>query len=320
MSDNDSQSTEKDSVRNTIDDAMRRELKLRMDLLREISMETVARWWDKESFVRYVEERANAINLDLSEGKINVLWLEIQSQLERNKLHKMGIYEQSLKHSEELEILRHQATLDDIFGQIDNARNRRQLRSRTTILFLAADPTDASRLRLGEEFREIDEQLALAELRECFSLALPQLSLRSKDIARALLNTQPQIVHFSGHGTPNGAVCFENEIGERQDVQPDALAALFEQFADQVNCVVLNACYSDVQARAIAKHINYVIGMNTEIGDKAAIAFALGFYQALGAARTIEDAYKLGCVQIRLQGISEHLTPVLIKKRQQAAA
>jgi hypothetical protein len=56
--------------------------------------------------------------------------------------------------------------------------------------------------------------------------------------------------------------------------------------------------------------------MNQAIGDKAAIAFVIGFYQALGAGRTIEDAYKLGVVQIRLQSIPEHLTPVLIKKGQ----
>lgn len=59
--------------------------------------------------------------------------------------------------------------------------------------------------------------------------------------------------------------------------------------------------------------MDYVIGMNQAIGDKAAIAFAVGFYQALGAGRTIEEAYKLGCVQIQLQGIPEHLTPVLLK-------
>jgi len=92
------------------------------------------------------------------------------------------------------------------------------------------------------------------------------------------------------------------------------LAALFEQFADQVGCVVLNACYSEAQANAIARHIEYVIGMNQEIGDKAAIAFSIGFYQALGAGRTVEEAYKLGCIQIRLQNIPEHLAPVLIKK------
>ena len=84
----------------------------------------------------------------------------------------------------------------------------------------------------------------------------------------------------------------------------------------EVSCVVLNACYSEIQASAIVKHIDYVIGMKQAIGDKAAIAFAIGFYQALGAGRTIEASYKLGCVQIRLQGIPEHLTPVLLKKEQ----
>jgi len=186
---------------------------------------------------------------------------------------------------------------------------------KSSILFLAADPTDASRLRLGEELREIQEKLQLAKLRERFRLH-QRMSVRPADISQALLDEQPQIVHFSGHGMATGALCFENQMGETHPIQPDALAALFEQFASQVKCVVLNACYSEIQANAIAEHIDYVVGMNQAIGDKAAIAFAIGFYQALGAGRTIEEAYKLGCVQIRLQGVPEHLTPVLVKKGQ----
>ncbi|MCE7984531.1 MAG: CHAT domain-containing protein [Caldilinea sp. CFX5] len=182
------------------------------------------------------------------------------------------------------------------------------------ILFLAADPTNASRLRLGAEFSEIDEQLKLAKYQNKFKLELPEFSLRSKNISRALLNLRPQIVHFSGHGTAEGALCFEDEIGQSHLVRPDMLASLFEQFADQVNCVVLNACYSWGQANAIAAHIEYVVGMNQAIGDQAAIAFSIGFYQALGAGCTIEEAYKLGCVQIKMQDISESLTPVLVKK------
>jgi hypothetical protein len=193
---------------------------------------------------------------------------------------------------------------------------RRSMENKISILFLAADPSDTSRLRLGEEFREIEEQLALAKQHGQYELVLPKLSLRPKDIARALLNEQPQIVHFSGHGTPEGALCLENESGNYHLVQPDALSALFEQFTNTVNCVLLNACYSDIQATAIAEHIPYVIGMNEAIGDRAAVAFALGFYQALGAGRTIEEAFKLGCVQIKLQGIPEHLTPVLIKRNE----
>ncbi|NES01160.1 MAG: TIR domain-containing protein, partial [Symploca sp. SIO1B1] len=50
------------------------------------------------------------------------------------------------------------------------------------------------------------------------------------------------------------------------------------------------------------------------IGDSAAIEFAVGFYDALGAGESVEFAYKLGCNAIRMAGISEYLTPVLKKK------
>lgn len=184
-----------------------------------------------------------------------------------------------------------------------------------SVLFLSADPTNASRIRLGEELREIQERLQLAKLRDHFVLE-QRMSVRPSDISQALLDVQPQIVHFSGHGQSQGALCFENHGGEMHLMQPDALAALFEQFTSEVSCVLLNACYSEIQAKAIAEHIEYVIGMNKEIDDKAAIAFATGFYQALGAGRMVKEAYKLGCVQIRLQSISEYLLPKLIQKAQ----
>ncbi|MDJ0594311.1 MAG: hypothetical protein QNJ72_30775 [Pleurocapsa sp. MO_226.B13] len=65
-------------------------------------------------------------------------------------------------------------------------------------------------------------------------------------------------------------------------VSTDALSNLFELCSQWVKCVLLNACYSEVQANAIIQHIDYAIGMNREIRDDAAIAFATGFYQALG--------------------------------------
>ncbi len=181
------------------------------------------------------------------------------------------------------------------------------------ILFLASDPTDAARLRLGEELREIQEKLQLAKLRDRFELH-QRMALRAADMNQALLDVQPKIVHFSGHGTTAGDLCIEDEQGKTFPIPPDALAALFEQFTSCVDCVVLNACYTDLQANAIAQHINYVIGMSKAISDKAAIAFTIGFYQALGAGRTIEEAYRMGCVLIKLQGIPENLTPVLIRK------
>ena len=127
----------------------------------------------------------------------------------------------------------------------------------TSILFIATDPSDTSRLRLGEEFREIQEKLNMAKLRDQFKLELPQLSVRVGDLSSALLNMKPQIVHFSGHGMPNGALCFENQIGETQLVSPDALAELFRQFMSHIDCVLLNDCFVEMQAKAISRHIDF---------------------------------------------------------------
>jgi hypothetical protein len=182
-----------------------------------------------------------------------------------------------------------------------------------TILLLVANPKDSTRLRLDQELRDIDEGLQRAQKRDQFSLK-QRLSVRPRDIHRAMLDIDPEIVHFSGHGTGDQGLVFEDEIGNAKLVDAEALASLFALFADRVRCVVLNGCYSEVQARAIAQHIPYVIGMNQAIGDKAAIAFAVGFYDALGSGRDIEFAHKLGCAAIRLEGVSEYLTPVLLQK------
>jgi hypothetical protein len=182
-----------------------------------------------------------------------------------------------------------------------------------SILFLSAEPTDTVRLRLGEEVREIQERLQLAKSRDNFILH-QKFSIRPIDISQALLDSNPNIVHFSGHGTAKGEICVEDKTGKMYPIEPEALSSLFEQFADQINCVILNACYSEIQAQSIGKHVEYVIGMKKSISDRAAIAFSVGFYQALGASRNIEDSYKLGCVQMRIEGIDEHLTPILIKK------
>jgi hypothetical protein len=182
-----------------------------------------------------------------------------------------------------------------------------------TILLLAANPKGTTPLRLDEEVREIDAGLQRARNRDQFVLE-QKWAVRPRDIQRGMLDSKPSIVHFSGHGTGDEGLVFEDETGITKLVDGEALAGLFELFADQVECVVLNGCYSEVQAIAIARHVNYVIGMNKEIGDRAAIEFAVGFYDALGAGRPVEFAYKFGCAAIRLAGIPEQLTPVLKKK------
>ncbi len=124
------------------------------------------------------------------------------------------------------------------------------------ILVLSANPKGTHPLRLAEEIREIKEGLQLARKRDRFVIESAE-AVRHRDIHRAILN----FVHFSGHGAGEAGLVFEDNTGQQKLVDAAALAGLFELFVDQVECVLLNACYSEIQAKAIAQHIDYVIGI-----------------------------------------------------------
>jgi len=179
------------------------------------------------------------------------------------------------------------------------------------ILFLAANPSDTTRLRVDEEVRAIDQSLRLAEYRDAFILEQAH-AVRVADLQSLLLRHQPHVVHFSGHGSPDGKIILENECGQAQTVLTRALSTVFSVLKDNIRCVVLNACYSQEQAKAIADSIDCVVGMSTAIGDPAALSFASAFYQALGFGRTIKTAFDLGCNQIDLANLDEQDTPQLL--------
>jgi hypothetical protein len=210
----------------------------------------------------------------------------------------------------------------------------------TKILILSANPINTSKLRLDEEVREIQSALSRSRSREEFQL-ITQWAVRINDLRRALLDEEPQIVHFSGHGIVTGGddlntnhkqtreretvhshsqtsgIVLEDDFGQVQLVSTNALTELFELFKDKVECILLNACYSEFQAEAIYQHIDCVIGMNSAIPDNTAIKFSVGFYDAVGAGRTYADAFKFGRNNIDLNNIPGNSIPV-IKNRNQS--
>ena len=181
------------------------------------------------------------------------------------------------------------------------------------ILILSVNPKNTSSLRLDEEVREIKNTLAISPHRDEFQI-ITESAVRVDDLTRFLSHHQPTIVHFCGHGETDGLV-LEDNSGQMQLVSTQALAKLFDLFQEQVECVLLNACYSEAQATAIHQHIDCVVGMNQAIGDTAAIKFSIGFYTALAARRNYEDCFHMGCTSIDLQGIPESLTPAIKIRR-----
>ena len=186
--------------------------------------------------------------------------------------------------------------------------------SNQKILILAAVP---ARLRIDQEIREIEEAIKRAVKRDSFEIKI-RTAVRPKDIRRALEEEKPQIVHFCGHGEQDGSLRLEDDGGNNQLVSPESLASLFNLHTGYVNCVLLNACYSSKPAEAISKHINYVIGMNQPIEDRAAIVFAQGFYDGLGYDNinnldVIQRAFDEGIVAIQLENLLQGTIPSIWK-------
>lgn len=179
------------------------------------------------------------------------------------------------------------------------------------ILILAAIPRG---LRLDKEIREIEDAIRRANERDLFDIRI-RTAIRPQDIRRAIAEEKPQIVHFCGHGEDDGSLLLEDDGGNNKSVPPQGLAALFEQHSDYVECVVFNACYSVKTADAISQHINYVVGMNQPIGDKAAIVFSQGFYDGLGYEQedtqdVFQKAFNEGLIAIGLEDFSQKSIPV----------
>lgn len=166
------------------------------------------------------------------------------------------------------------------------------------ILILATNPQGTSHLRLDKEVRDIEDGLGRSHLHDRFQIQQRWAS-RPRDVQRALLDVEPQIVHFCGHGQGQLGLVLEDETGRVKLVSTEALSKLFELFADRIECILLNACYTEAQADAIAPHINYVIGMRQEIRDDWAIAFSVDFYKGLGAGQSIQAAFQAGCDAIK---------------------
>ena len=179
-----------------------------------------------------------------------------------------------------------------------------------TILFMASNPNGADRLKLDVEVRTIDERLRKSDLGKRF-LIEQQWATRVSDIQDAILRYKPTIVHFSGHGSMTGALVFEDASGKVQEVRAEALGRLFRVFNNDVKCVVLNACWSAMQSKAIAAEIGCVVGMTRKVDDRAATDFAAGFYGALGYGKSVQDAFDLGCNQIDLSGLKDSDVPRL---------
>lgn len=185
---------------------------------------------------------------------------------------------------------------------------------KTKILFLAANPTNASRIQTDKEYQLICAELERGRGRDRFEFLSPRFAVTVTELVRAM-NDKPNIVHFSGHGSagpgtvpvagdhralgieeashfaPESGIIITNDDNLAQPMPIQALQRLFKPLKGITSIVILNACYSAAQAETLSKFGMYVVGNNLPISDPAAISFSQGFYNGLGEGKDFENAF-----------------------------
>jgi len=178
------------------------------------------------------------------------------------------------------------------------------------VLLLAADPVDAEKLRLGEAVRNIFDEIDSSSLREMFEV-VPHFAMRPSNLQRFLLKYQPDIVHFSGHGTADGEIVFEDETGKSKPIDKAVLAAVFKLHKNNIRLIFFNACFSKSQAEAVSGVIDYTIGIHNEVSDQATITFGAAFYRALAEKCSVNTAFESAKLELDLLGIPGSKMPEL---------
>jgi CHAT domain len=173
---------------------------------------------------------------------------------------------------------------------------------RIRILFLSANPWSTSRILVDEEAREIFERIQEGPYRERFELYM-HTAIRPADLQKLLLFYRPQIVHFSGHGSKGHKIILGGTHGRGKTVDQHGLANLLSLYNRHLRLVVLNACFTETQARAISEVVDYSIGTSKGIGDKVSVIFAGAFYRALGFGKSVREAFMSANAELALTKI-----------------
>jgi hypothetical protein len=177
-----------------------------------------------------------------------------------------------------------------------------------TILYVAANPLDTTRLALDEECAAIERELRMTSGRDDFDFR-SKWAVSVDELMRHLNELQPTVLHFSGHGTTDDAGSSVRSDGPQRDitgarsagillqegqsrqyVSDRALAKMIASAAPSTRVVVLNACYSAEVADSLRHEVDCVVGIDEGIADTAARSFAVAFYRALGHRRSIGNA------------------------------
>ncbi len=177
---------------------------------------------------------------------------------------------------------------------------------RQVILFCAANPT-SQKISFTKEHTHISGELAEKSLRGKFEI-IPQSGTTTDKLIDAINEFKPNIIHFCGHGKEEnpetgkgGGLIFHDSDYEGESVidstKLNKIFARVKAKHAELSIFLLNACYSEPQAKEVSRNNIYAIGTNDKISSQAARLFAVGFYKRYALTNDIKEAVDNGLTQ-----------------------
>lgn len=179
-----------------------------------------------------------------------------------------------------------------------------------TVLFLSANPDPNNPLDVEKEQNRVAKVRNGSKHQDRVRIeSLPDLDL--PEFAKSLRLHRPTIVHFCGHGGPDGSLTIRDQDGHAYDMAPKGLAKLLALQKSTTRLIVLNACFSNALADLLIADVDCVIGMRIEVADDAAILFAQVFYGALFDGSSLGEAFATATAVVGARYCDESDIPVL---------
>ena len=175
-----------------------------------------------------------------------------------------------------------------------------------------ADPGRKSEkaLDLQNEIRQVNAHIRASKHRDALKVD-SHWAVQAEDILQALDESEPAVIHFSGHGTPGGHLAVETPTGEPHVVPLQGMLRAVAGSKRYLKVALFNCCYSRELAEQCSEHLLAAIGMDGAIADVAAKDFAARFYASIGFGQDVHQAFDRAVTQLEMKYPGEAHIPQL---------
>jgi len=175
--------------------------------------------------------------------------------------------------------------------------------SKLKILLVSANAIQGATLRVDAEFKAVQQQLGqTADVRYVPSATW-------EEVAAQVEGYTPRVVHFSAHGGDSEEILLTTREGRPHPIPTKALEQLFKVMRGKIRLVVMNSCFSERQARAIAKFTDGVLGVKLRLPEEVALGFSPRFYKAISEGESVAEAYERAMVLVYSARPEKHQIP-----------